>query len=280
VHSTNVRGELAATHRPSQQFAGLAADSEGETDQRPPLVLIHGLTFDRRMWGPALDELRKIDPRRRILALDLPGHGESERRSSYSMQSAVDAVHEAVDVAQLSSPVIVGNSLGAVIATMYAAKYPTRGVINVDQSLQTATFCQLLKSLADKIRGPGFPSVWPMFAASFQTELLPESAQDLVLSTSRPREEIVLGYWQEVFDRPIAELIGRMDEALAVLKAAGLPYLIVAGHELQPGYRLWLEGALPQATVIVWPRSSHFPQLAHPERFAKCLATTAQWPDR
>jgi pimeloyl-ACP methyl ester carboxylesterase len=261
----------------TQHFAGLAADSYGKADRRPPLVLLHGLTFDRRVWRPVLEELRTIDPRRRVLVLDLPGHGESEDRPSYDMVSVVEAVHQAVQEAGLGAPVIVGHSIAGVIASVYASQHPTRGVINVDQSLQLAPFAQLLQSLADKIRGPGFAAVWPMFAASFHTELLPQTAQDLVLANSHPRQEIVVGYWQEVFDRPIAELIGQSEAGLAVVKAAALPYLIVAGDDLEPGYRRWLEEVLPQATVIVWPRSGHFPHLAHPERFAKCLAATAQW---
>ena len=31
-------------------LAGLAADDSGEPDARPPLVLLHGLTFDRTLW--------------------------------------------------------------------------------------------------------------------------------------------------------------------------------------------------------------------------------------
>lgn len=263
----------------TQHFAGLAADSYGDPDPRPPLVLLHGLTFDRRIWRPALDELRTIDPRRRVLALDLPGHGASEERPSYDLESVVDAVHRAVEAAQLRSPVIVGHSIAGIIASVYASQHPTRGVVNVDQSLQVAPFGQVVQSLADKIRGPGFAAVWPMFAASFHTELLSKPAQDLVLSTSRPRQEIVVGYWQEVLDRPISELVGLSEAGLAIVKAAGLPYLIVAGADLEPGYRRWLEETLPQATVIVWPRSGHFPHLAHPKQFAKCLAATAQWPD-
>ena len=55
---------------------GLAADDFGHPDHRPPIVLLHGLTFDRRMWRPALGELALLDPGRRAIAVDLPGHGE------------------------------------------------------------------------------------------------------------------------------------------------------------------------------------------------------------
>jgi DNA-binding CsgD family transcriptional regulator len=42
-------------------------------------------------------------------------------------------------------------------------------------------------------------------------------------------------------------------------------------------YRNWLNQVLPQATITVWPASGHFPHLAHPRRFAECLAATAGW---
>ena len=61
----------------TRTLAGLAADDYGNSDDRAPLVLLHGLTFDRSMWRPSLAELHSIDPGRRVLALDLPGHGAS-----------------------------------------------------------------------------------------------------------------------------------------------------------------------------------------------------------
>jgi pimeloyl-ACP methyl ester carboxylesterase len=45
-------------------------------------------------------------------------------------------VHWAAREAKLRSLVVVGHSIGAVIATVYAARYPACGVVNVDQWLQ------------------------------------------------------------------------------------------------------------------------------------------------
>ena len=59
---------------------------------------------------------------------------------------------------------------------------------------------------------------------------------------------------------------------------ASLPYLVVAGGDLDPDYEQWLHRMLPQATVAVWPGSGHFPHLAHPKSFAACLAAAAHWP--
>jgi pimeloyl-ACP methyl ester carboxylesterase len=257
--------------------AGLAIDDQGSSDRRPPLVLLHGLTFDRRMWGPALAELRALDPGRRVLAIDLPGHGESPAWPSYDVESVAEGVHRVVEDRQLESPVVVGHSISAVIATVYGARYPTRGIVNVDQSLQFAPFAGFVRSLADQLRGPAFPDIWKMFAASMHIELLPDTAQELVRSTCHARQDLVLGYWRDLLERPLDELSEFADEGLTAVRRSSVRYLVVAGTELGHDYQVWLNERLPGAAVIVWPGSGHFPHLAYPERFAECLAATAQW---
>jgi pimeloyl-ACP methyl ester carboxylesterase len=261
----------------ARSFAGLAGSLEGDPDQQAPLILLHGLTFDRTMWRPAVAELRTIDPGRPILAVDLPGHGLSPAWPSYDLDSVAEGVHRAAVAAKLREPVIVGHSAAAVIATVYAAKYPACGVVNVDQWLQIEPAARLVQSQAGQIRGPGFPAVWEMFEASMHIELLPPAAQELLRSARYVRQDLITGYWRELLDRPVAELAENAAARLATLRAAKMPYLFVAGHEVEPGYQDWLTHLLPQVSVTVWPGSGHFPHLAQPGRFAECLAATAQW---
>jgi pimeloyl-ACP methyl ester carboxylesterase len=260
-----------------QGFAGLAADVEGDDDGRPPLVFLHGLTFDRTMWRPALDELGKVDPRRRIASFDLPGHGESNRQNSYDLESVITAVHRAVEDARLDAPVMVGHSLGGIIVSAYAAQYPARGVVNVDQPLLVAPFAELLQSVQERLRGPNFADVWSMFASSFGTELLPPEAQEIVRATSRPRQDLVLGYWKEVIESPIASLTAKLESGLAQLREENLRYVVVAGSELDRAYKQWLQEELPQVRVVIFANSGHFPHLAYPAQFASLLADTATW---
>lgn len=258
-----------------RRFAGLAADDSGESDARPPLVLLHGLTFDRTMWQPALAELRRIDPGRRALAFDLPGHGASDAWESYDIQSVVNGLQQALEEAELRDPVLVGHSLAAIVASLYASQYPTRGVINVDQPLATAAFAEFIQSIEEQLRGPGFPEIWQQFASSMHTDLLPEAARRLAESTTNPRKDLVLGYWREVLDRPVSDLADLTAQMLTGLRTAGVPYLIVAGAELDADYRQWITEVLPQAEITVMPDSGHFPHLAHPAQFAECLAASA-----
>jgi pimeloyl-ACP methyl ester carboxylesterase len=258
-------------------FSSLAGELTGAPDRRPPLVLLHGLTFDRTMWRPALVHLAALDPGRQVLALNLPGHGDSPGWAGYDMEALAEGVHRAVDEAGLQSPVLAGHSVSGAIVSVYAARYPARGVVNVDQPLQVEPVARLVSSLAGPIRGPGFARVWEQFEASMSIGLLPPAAQDLLRSARYVRQDLVTAYWRELLDRPAAELGAQVTAGLGVLREAKVPYQQVSGHELGPEYLEWLSRELPQAEVTVWPGSGHFPHLAQPERFAAVLAATAEW---
>jgi pimeloyl-ACP methyl ester carboxylesterase len=262
--------------RAVERFAGLAGSLEGDDDDRPPLLLLHGLTFNRAMWQPALQVLRRLDPGRRVLALDLPGHGESTGTWAYDGESVGTAVFLAVQAAGLRRPVVVGHSYSGILATIYAARMPARGVVNVDQTLDTGPFVRLLRAHAAEFDGDHLPAIWNTIAASMHAELLPAPAHDLVLKTCRPRPELLRGYWAEAMDAG-NDLTARLQAELTRLRASGVPYLVATGAEPGEDYRRRLLKVLPQARLQVWPGSGHFPHLAHPERFAELLAATAAW---
>jgi pimeloyl-ACP methyl ester carboxylesterase len=259
----------AATHR----FAGLAADLTGTDDSRPALVLLHGLSFDRTMWRPALAELERIDPARRVLAVDLPGHGESRDAPQRDPEQVMHAVHAAITEAGLRAPVVAGHSLGAILATFYAANFPCSAVVNVDQTLVVEPFLHLLQGLAGQLRGPDFAAVWATFQASMHAELLPAEARELVRATGRSDQDLITGYWASALDNPPSVVAGQLADAVSEIRAAGIPYTIVAGDQGDDALRGWLAGALPQATLTVWPGCGHFPHLAQPAAFARILAS-------
>src|SRR5882724_7856337 len=99
--------------------AGMAADLYGSADERPPLVLLPGLTFDRRIWQQVLTHLARIDPGRQVLSLDLPGHGESPSQLPHTTKHIVGLIHQAVEEAELTAPVVVGHSIAGGFASAY-----------------------------------------------------------------------------------------------------------------------------------------------------------------
>lgn len=271
--------------------AGMAADLHGTADGRPPLVLLHGLTFDRRIWRPILVHLARIDPGRQILALDLPGHGESPSQLPHSAQHIVGLVHKAVEEAGLAgpegpaglagpaAPVVVGHSIAGGFASLYAAQHPASGVVNLDALPDPAVLAQL-RSAAEQIRGDGFPGVWARMEQSFGTDLLPPPARVQVTRNSRPRQDLVVSYWDELLGQTAEQVDEMLTGAIAALAAADVPYLFILGAPAEPGLIQRFSEGLPRMTTEVWPCTGHFPHLAHPARFARRLAATAQWPGR
>jgi Alpha/beta hydrolase family/RTX calcium-binding nonapeptide repeat (4 copies) len=92
-----LRGEDGAHHTPDAsplRWARLAGRAHGD-EEAPgtPLVFLHGLTFDRRMWDTVLDALPSG---RRAIAFDLPGHGHSAALPEQGLAVVAEAIHEAV----------------------------------------------------------------------------------------------------------------------------------------------------------------------------------------
>ncbi|MCE7010173.1 alpha/beta hydrolase [Kibdelosporangium philippinense] len=254
-------------------FGELAGDQYGAADDRPGFVLLHGLTYDRTQWAPLINELARIDPGRSVLALDLPGHGESPPRASYDLEEVAAAINDSVTEAGLTAPVVVGHSLGGAIMTIYGGNYPVRRVVNVDQPLRVGGFSAMLRSVEPVLRGPGYLEVWESLLSRMGIDQLPPNLSKLVRTATTPRQDLLLGYWHELLVLSAEELDARRTAELARFAAAGIPYEYVSGGELDPAYRDWLETVSPGVEIsILDGGGGHFPHLARPLELAKILA--------
>jgi pimeloyl-ACP methyl ester carboxylesterase len=85
-----------------------------------PVVLLHGVSLGAVVWAPLLGLLQG----RRVVAVDLPGHGLSDPvsyRRGHVREHARQLIDDILDALELDRTAVVGHSLGGMFALWYAA---------------------------------------------------------------------------------------------------------------------------------------------------------------
>ena len=238
----------------------LAYDLEG---RGAPIVFLHGLTFDRRTWRPIIDRLgHEVQP----LSIDLPAHGESPGDPMPLEQVAAE-VHDLVTALGLEDPIVVGHSMSGAIAFVYASTYPTRAVVTVDSGPEVQPFAEIVQQLEPTLRGPGFAQAWTHFEMTLGLDRIPEPVSSLVLETHEVQQDVVLGYWEQLFQAGPVELQAWVDE---IVESIQVPCLGIFGRSLTRGERERFE-RLPDVQIDEWVDAGHFVHLVDPDRFATRL---------
>jgi 3-oxoadipate enol-lactonase len=90
----------------------------------PPIVFVHGLGATSNVWHAQRTALSKYY---RVITYDRSGSGRSQRpRESYSIDAWTEELAGLLDYLAIPSAVVVGHSLGSMVAQRFAGKYPGR----------------------------------------------------------------------------------------------------------------------------------------------------------
>lgn len=95
-----------------------------------PIVFLHGMGMTAATWDAVAEILAG---RHTVLALDLPGHGDSprpEEPAAFTRDAALADIDEVLASLD-ASPILVGHSLGGYLALAHAATRPeaSRGIV-------------------------------------------------------------------------------------------------------------------------------------------------------
>ena len=124
----------------------------------PPVVLLHGLNDSHLTWEQVAPELAQD---RRVLVLDLPGHGLSDRPDAgYELQWYSRLVVSWMEALDLPAVDIVGHSLGGGIALMLLTMCRPR-----IRRLVLAAPGGLGREIAFVLRLAALPASWNIWAS-------------------------------------------------------------------------------------------------------------------
>jgi pimeloyl-ACP methyl ester carboxylesterase len=129
---------------------GLFYEEAGSGD--PALLFVHGWTCDHSQFGP---QVECFSPRHRTVVLDMRGHGYSEAIGPFDIPTYSEDVAWLSLSLGLDRPVVVGHSMGGMIAVELAGRHPelVRAVVALDSPFVAAgelkaTVGPLLQALA------------------------------------------------------------------------------------------------------------------------------------
>ncbi|MGW0770543.1 alpha/beta fold hydrolase [Streptomyces sp. NPDC002676] len=104
--------------------ARLTYDDEGPRDAaETPLVFVHGWTANRHRWD---HQMAHFAARRRVIRLDLRGHGESTGAGVRTIAELAQDVLALLDHLGVERFVLVGHSMGGMISQTIALAHPER----------------------------------------------------------------------------------------------------------------------------------------------------------
>jgi pimeloyl-ACP methyl ester carboxylesterase len=232
----------------------LAYDLSEVRSRGRPVVLVHGWCGDRTYLEPQQAHLSR---NRTVVALDLRGHGQSDPAPDgrYGIEDFADDVVAVATERALDSPVVVGHSMGGLVALECAARGVASAAILLDpapilDARGKAYFLRSADAVAEDVDG-----AWRRRFA--ERIMLP--------SDTARRDEIIAG--MPLTDRRIAAAamrgMGDYDAATA-LGRVRVPVLVIsAAHPEDLGP---VRALCPTLVTGQTVGAGHFHQLEVPEQ--------------
>jgi pimeloyl-ACP methyl ester carboxylesterase len=239
-----------------------------------PMVLVHGIGATLDHWGLVLPVLAAT---RRVIALDLPGFGRSEKPDRhYNPQSFVEALRAFLDALGLDRIVLVGHSMGGAITAEFTLTYPGRieRLVLVDAAGMTRMPTRLLDFLviqfeksvdAKKVHLP--PRLVRAMAKVMFYEPVPFAERNI----GRILASMSEGDWPDRVRSFVRAATGlSRSQVRTRLMEFETPTLIVWGERdrvLPIRHGRALAAGIRGSRIVVFPDTGHCPQIERPARF-------------
>lgn len=230
----------------------------------PPIVFVHGWTCDHTYFAPQFEHFKGSN---RVIAVDLRGHGASDKPDGdYPIELLADDVAMVLGELRVEGAVVVGHSMGALVAVQLARTRPdlVSHAVLVDPAPMAVPpeIAALLSRVTDNMEGPD-----PAAARRAVIDMLFIPTDDPAL-----RERVT----NEMADAPVHVAVACFRgiagfDGEAALRSLTIPILVInAASPINDPERL--ASLCPSLINTHTPGVGHFNQLLAPDEVNRLIA--------
>ncbi|MBI1204087.1 MAG: alpha/beta fold hydrolase [Rhodopseudomonas sp.] len=232
-----------------------------------PVVFLQGIGGAARLWDPQVASFAAAGYR--PVALDLPGYGDRPPVDHMDFEMLAADVEAAIDARQLDRPVIVGHSLGGMIAQTCLRRRPDgyRAAVlsGTSPAFGNPSGDFQKKFVADRLA--------PLDAGQTMADMAGEVAQQLMGPNADPANRAllieVMGSISPRTYRAAVQCLVNFDER-GNLAAIRTPVLCLVGdldRNAPPAMMEKMAGKIPAARYVLLAGLGHMPNLEAPDRY-------------
>lgn len=223
------------------------------------LFFVHGWACDETVWA---DQAPALAEKIRVITIDLPGHGQSEKPQtiSYDKDLYTRAIDGVITDAGVKSAVLVGHSNGTPVTVYYYRKFPNnvKALIVVDGPLRAF----FNKVTMEKFIGPmrqNYPEAAGRFADAITKPMKDAGERDKI-------KAMMLKTPQHV---AVSEFEATVDENLWKPDKVDIPVLMILAKQPAwgPEYEQFVRKLIPKLDWQMWENVSHFLMIDKPREF-------------
>ena len=229
----------------------------GKAGKKDALVFIHGWTCNADFWKASANAF----PEYRVIAVDLIGHGRSDKpQTTYSMEYFARSVDAVLKKAKVERAVLVGHSMGTPVARQFYRLYPnkTLGIVIVDGAVKAFADEATMKGFAAPLRA-NYAENMPKFLEQMLAAVQDKQLRDFIAKgMSSTPGHVAISAWDGMADPAIWKDDKINVPVLAVM--APSPYW-------PPNLKDFYVAAAPNLDFQMWSGVSHFLMMEKPKEF-------------
>jgi pimeloyl-ACP methyl ester carboxylesterase len=223
------------------------------------LVLIHGWTCNLDNWRDQMPDFAK---RNRVIAIDLPGHGQSDKpQITYSMDLFARAVEAVIRDARVKRAVLAGHSMGTPVARQFYRKYPdkTLAIVIVDGSLRPFGDKTMMDRLIAGFRGANYREAVNQMLAAISGPNLSVDARERIKASALNTPQHVI----------VSAMEGMADPSIWGDDKINVPVLATMARNpfYPPNVEASFRSIAPNMDFQMWDGVGHFIMMEKPKEF-------------